>query len=277
MAEASIPFNKSLRKSETKAKVREQAEHAKPEKPGESAMEFISSMSAVLVTGLFIITFIVQAFEIPSKSMVKTLLVGDHLFVDRVAFAPPTSWAKWFAPYRPIRRGDIAVFLSPAQPGLYLVKRIRGVPGDHLRLDKGRLYINGQLQEEPFVTRSGFNGAYVPYRDDFPSVPPSDFDGVTQEWRMTMPFYVKNGELVIPPDRYFAMGDNRDNSFDSRYWGFLPRENVIGTPLFIYWSFETPEDEYQKTSMADRAQFIFHVLIHFFDQTRWRRMFHMVR
>jgi signal peptidase I len=275
--QASIPASKSLKKGEAKSKARELHSEVKAEKPSESTMEFISSMSAVLVTGLFIITFIVQAFEIPSKSMVTTLLVGDHLFVDRERYAPPTSWTERLMPYRQIHRGDIVVFLSPAQPGLYLVKRIRGVPGDHLRLDKGRLYINGQLQDEPFVTRSGFNGAYVPYRDDFPSVAPTEFDGVTQEWRMTMPFYVKNGELVIPPDRYFAMGDNRDNSFDSRYWGFLPRENVIGTPLFIYWSFETPEDEYQKTSMGDRAQFILHVLVHFFDQTRWRRMFHMVR
>src|SRR5438270_4734675 len=140
-----------------------------PEKPKETTMEFISSMAAVLVSGLFIITFIMQAFEIPSKSMVNTLLVGDHLFVDRVRFAPKTNWIKALLPYRRIGRGDIIVFLSPQQPGLYLVKRVRGVPGDRLHLRDGKLYVNGQLQDEPFVVRDGTSDAY---RDNFPNVSP---------------------------------------------------------------------------------------------------------
>jgi signal peptidase I len=246
---------------------------AKPAKPGETPMEFISSMAAVLVTGLFIITFILQAFEIPSKSMVQTLLVGDHLFVDRVRFAPPSNWVGPLLPYRNIRRGDILVFLSPAQPGIYLVKRIRGVPGDRLHLQDGKLYVNGQLQAEPFVVR---NGTHNLYRDNFPAVPPSEMDELTPEWHLTLTSYIQGADLVVPADHYFAMGDNRDNSYDSRYWGFVPRENVIGRPLFIYWSFETPEDQYNKTSISDRAQFILKVVLHFFDQTRWRRMLHMV-
>ena len=235
-------------------------------------MEFFASMASVLVTGLFIITFIFQAFEIPSKSMVETLLVGDHVFVDRVSFAPSTRWVGPLLPYREVHRGDIVVFLSPAEAGLYVVKRIRGVPGDRLRLREGKLYINGELQDEPFVVR---NGTESSYRDNFPNVPPGL--EATPEWRLQMQFYVKDGELVVPAGRYFAMGDNRDISYDSRYWGFIPRENIIGRPMFIYWSFDTPEDQYRKTSVAERVSFIGRVIFHFFDQTRWRRMLKTVR
>src|SRR5579864_634255 len=246
----------------------------KPEKPKETTMEFIGSMAAVLVSGLFIITFIMQAFEIPSKSMVNTLLVGDHLFVDRVRFAPQAKWSSWLLPYRPIQRGDIIVFLSPAQAGLYLVKRVRGVPGDRLHLQGGKLYVNGQLQDEPFVVR---DGTYMPYRDDFPNGGSGEGSGATFDWRLTMGSHVQGQDVVVPPDSYFAMGDNRDNSFDSRFWGFVPRENLIGRPLFIYWSFETPEDQYEKQSIADRVSFIGRVVLHFFDETRWRRTLRMVR
>jgi signal peptidase I len=244
------------------------------ENTGETAMEFLASMAEVLVSGLFIITFIMQAFEIPSKSMVNTLLVGDHVFVDRVRYAPPSKWGHWLFPYREIHRGDIMVFLSPAQAGLYLVKRVRGVPGDHIRLRDGKLYVNGVLQDEPFVVR---NGTYIPYRDNFPDVPPNDYDGLTPAWRADLALHVQNEELVVPPDHYFAMGDNRDISFDSRFWGFVPRENLIGTPLFVYWSFITPDDQYEKQGLWERASFLLKVIVHFFDQTRWGRTLHWVR
>jgi signal peptidase I len=247
---------------------------AKERKPGETPMEFTASMASVLVTGLFIITFIFQAFEIPSKSMVETLLVGDHVFVDRVTFAPRTRWLGPLLPYREIRRGDIVVFISPSTPGLYVVKRIRGIPGDRIRLNKGQLYVNGELQNEPFVVRSG---SYFPYRDDFPAVPPSMGENITPEWQLQLKYYVEGGELLVPSDRYFAMGDNRDISLDSRYWGFIPHENIIGRPMFIYWSFETPEDQYTRTSILERITFIGQVIIHFFDQTRWGRMLKIVR
>ena len=247
----------------------------KPDKPGkkrETTSEFIASMAGVLVVGLFIITFCLQAFEIPSSSMEDTLLIGDHVFVDRVVVAPPSRWMGPLVPYRGVRDGDIIVFLSPAEPGLYVVKRIIGTPGDRIRLRDGVVYRNGQPLKEPYVLR---NGTYDPYRDNFPTVAPSD-GVITPEWRLTLGSHIVNDELVVPPGRYFAMGDNRDVSYDSRYWGFIPQENIIGRPVFIYWSFETPPNQYTKTSIGDRLAFVARVIVHFIDMTRWRRMFMVV-
>ena len=246
----------------------------KAEKPKETTSEFIASIAVVLVTGLFIITFTLQAFEIPSSSMENTLLIGDHVFVDRMIFAPKTNWIGPLVDYRNPRHGDIMVFISPAQPGLYVVKRVIGTPGDRIHLQDGVVYRNGEKLDEPYVIRRGdYNG----YRDNFPTVPPSPYEDVTPEWRLGLQSYVQDGELVVPPNSIFAMGDNRDVSLDSRYWGFVPRENVIGRPMFIYWSFETPRDEYLRTSLADRIGFFLNIIIHFFDKTRWTRMFHVVR
>ena len=253
---------------------KEQPQSKVEEKPRETTVEFLASLASVLVTGLFIITFIMQAFEIPSASMVKTLLVGDHVFVNRVAFSPPSKWIRPIVPYSDIHRGDIVVFLSadPRTPELYIVKRIMGVPGDRIHLRDGTVYRNGEKLNEPYAIHS--TDSYEPYRDNFPAVPPGDQVNATPEWKLTMQEHVENGEIVVPPDSYFGMGDNRDVSLDSRYWGFIPREHVIGRPMFIYWSFETPEDQYQQTGMVDRIKFIVgRVILHFFDQTRWNRMF----
>ncbi len=248
---------------------------AKVEKKHETPTEFIASLAVVLVVGLFIITFNLQAFEIPSSSMDDTLLIGDHVFVDRITLAPATHWVGPLIPYRDVHRHDIVVFLSPAQAGLYVVKRVIGVPGDHIHLKDGVVYLNEQPQKEPYVLHNP--NSYNPYRDNFPAVPPGMGASVTPEWHLLMPNYIQGGDLVVPPGQYFAMGDNRDVSYDSRYWGFIPRENVIGRPLFIYWSFEEPPGQYLKTGIGDRILFIFKVIIHFFDQTRWNRMMHMVR
>jgi signal peptidase I len=245
----------------------------KSEKPKETTSEFIASIAIIGVTAMFIITFALQAFAIPSSSMENTLLIGDHLFVDRIRLAPATQWISKLIPYREPRHGDIFVFIAPAQAGLYLVKRVIGIPGDRIHLEDGVVYRNGERLDEPYVIRKG---DYSGYRDRFPAVPASDYEQVTPEWRLTMPSHVQNGDLVVPPGSYFAMGDNRDVSLDSRFWGFVPRENVIGTPMFIYWSFETPRGEYLRTSLAERVGFFFRIVIHFFDQTRWSRMLHVV-
>jgi len=247
----------------------------KSEKQKESLPESIAGISAVLVSGLFIITFMVQAFEIPSESMVKTLLVGDHVFVDRLSPTAKAGYVGPLIPYRKIKHGDIIVFLHPKEPGMYVVKRIIGVPGDRIHLRDSKVYRNGEALDEPYVIHSG--PSYSPYRDQFPAVAPDGDSNVNPEWPIVMREHLKDGELVVPPDSYFGMGDNRDVSLDSRFWGFIPKENVIGRPLFIYWSFNTPKDQYERTSMADRVGFFVHVVTHFFGETRWGRMFHLVR
>lgn len=243
-------------------------EHEADSKPKETQVEFLASLAVTLVMVLFIMTFVGQTFAIPSSSMENTLLIGDHLFVNRLGFAPRSKYMGPLLPYREIKRGDIIVFLSPAEPDKHLVKRVIGIPGDHIHLRHGIVYRNGEALNEPYVIH---RGTYEdPYRDNFPS---ASADGATPAWQETMPKYVQGGDLVVPSDHYFAMGDNRDNSYDSRYWGFVPRENLIGQPIGIYWSFESSERDYEQTEISDRLKSIAHTVIHFFDQTRWERTF----
>lgn len=245
------------------------------EKPRETTVEFLASLATVLVTGLFIITFIMQAFEIPSSSMEETLLIGDHVFVNRVQFAPAARWLGPLLPYRPIRHGDIVVFLHPREPGLYVVKRIIGIPGDRIHLRGGVVYRNGEKLDEPYITPHNPDDV-SDYRDNFPSAPPQS-NAQYPDGEMSLRTHIEGDDLVVPPNSYFGMGDNRDVSLDSRFWGFIPQENVIGRPMFIYWSFETPRDQYEKTGIIDRLSFIVQVVIHFFDETRWSRTLRVVR
>lgn len=252
---------------------------AKTAQPEETFLQMLASFASVFVVGLFVITFILQAFEIPSSSMVKTLLIGDHVFVDRITLAPP---AKWFplVHYRGVRRGDIVVFLKPGEPDLYLVKRVVGVPGDHIHLQDGVVYLNGKPQDEPYKIKSGeapLDEQFDAYRDQFPALLNDPGQRQTAEWQVALPTYVQDGDLVVPPGNFFGMGDNRPVSLDSRYWGFIPQANVIGRPLFVYWSFETPEDQVNKHSVGERVGFIVHIILHFFDKTRWSRTLHLVR
>jgi len=250
-------------------------ETQKEEKPRETAVEFLASLAGVLVTGLFIITFVLQAFEIPSSSMEDTLLIGDHVFVNREQFAAPAHWMGPLMPYRDVRRDEIAVFLSPEQPGLFLVKRIIGVPGDRIHLRDDVVYRNGEKLVEPFVRHKR---EHNPYTDNFPAVPPSEMYGVRNDkWAQELPSHIEGEDIVVPPNSYFAMGDNRDVSYDSRFWGFVPRENMIGRPMFIYWSFVTPANQYELRDVGDRLGFLAHIVIHFFDETRWSRTFSIVR
>lgn len=260
---------------------REPAVKAEAPEKKETLLEFIASIASVLVVGLFIITFNLQAFEIPSSSMENTLLIGDHVFVDRIRFAPPSSSVGPLEPYRQVKRGDVVVFLhpDPLQAGTYVVKRVIGVPGDRIHLRDGQVYRNGEKLTEPYVQHCAVTGecqmpVHDPYRDEFPSVPPGF--GVTQDWRLRMRDYIHGDDIVVPPGHYFGMGDNRDVSADSRFWGFIPQENIIGRPLFIYWSFETSEQQIYKTSVAERLEFIGHIVIHFFDETRWKRTLRLV-
>ncbi len=246
------------------------------ERRQETTVEFFASLAELLVIVLFIMTFVLQNFEIPSSSMEDTMLIGDHVFVNREQFAPPTRWLGSLLPYRDVRRDDIVVFLSPEEQGLFVVKRIIGIPGDHLHLRDGIVYRNGEKLVEPYARHKV--GDYNPYRDNFPAVPPSELYGVrNDQWRQDLPSHLEGADIVVPANSYFAMGDNRDVSYDSRYWGFIPRANVIGRPMFIYWSFITPPDQYLMRNLSDRLAFIAHIVIHFFDQTRWSRSFRIVR
>jgi signal peptidase I len=249
------------------------------QKHEETPLEAFASICGVLVVGLFVLTFIFQNFAIPSSSMETALLVGDHVLVDRTTLAPPAHWAP-FVHYRDVRRGDIVVFYKPTLESngehLFLVKRVMGLPGDRIHLRDGVVYRNGQALTEPYAAQPPYPD-YNPYRDEFPAVSPGESADVTAEWAEALPTHVQDGDLVVPPGMYFCMGDNRTVSLDSRFWGFVPRANIVGRPLFVYWSFDTPESQQYKTSAGDRIAWVLHEALHFFDGTRWRRTLHLVK
>jgi signal peptidase I len=250
---------------------------APADSPNETPVEFIASLTGLLVIVLFIFTFVGQNFEIPSSSMEDTLLIGDHVLVNREQFAPATHWMGPLLPYRNIQHNDIVVFLSPMTPGLFVVKRIIGLPGDRIHLRNGKVFRNGEEVDQPYVIHQR-PGRDDPYRVNFPTVAPSPSDQLADYWQASLPQYIQGEDLVVPPDSYFGMGDNRDVSYDSRYWGFIPRKNVIGRPLFIYWSFITPPDQWQMRGIGDRIGFFLkHTLLHFFDETRWSRTLRIVK
>lgn len=245
---------------------------------GETRLEGVASICATLVMGLFVLTFIFQNFLIPSSSMASTLKVGDHVMADRELLAPRSNWMP-LLPYRDLKRGDVAVFYKPIPEAdgshMTLVKRVVGIPGDRIHLRNGVVYLNGVAQNEPYAAKPTAD-IYDPYVDDFPSVPPGDRPGVTAAWALTLQQSLQNGDLVVPSGHYFMMGDNRDRSLDSRYWGFVPRENIIGRPLFVYWSFDMPENDELKPSTSEQLTSAAHEMVHFFDKTRWSRTLHRV-
>jgi signal peptidase I len=252
----------------------------------ETPYEAVASICSVLVVGLFILTFLGQNFVIPSGSMEDTLLVGDHLVVDRITLAPPTKWMP-LVHYREPKRGDVVVFLKPVpdpNPAtgqleyLFLVKRLIGVPGDHIHLRNGIVILNGVAQDQPHAKPTTPEN-HMDFLDEFPSIPPDPEPGnlIPESWAVEFPSHLVNGDLVVPPGKYFMMGDNRHDSADSRFWGFVPRENIVGRPVFNYWSFVTPEDEYTQTGIGNTVAWMGHVVLHFFSDTRWNRTFHLIR
>ena len=247
-----------------------------PSNSKETSTDFLTSLQSLLgtvVIAVFVITFIVQAFQIPSESMENTLLIGDYLLVDKLCYGGG-GLADYVVPYRPIRRGDIIVFHYPVNPSQHFVKRVVGVPGDRIRLVKKRVFINGIPLKEPYVRY--FRLDANPFRDDFPRLDFLD-PGINSDWWLSMPKLVEDGQLIVPEGHYFAMGDNRDDSLDSRYWGFVPRENIIGRPLLIYWSIKDPETTMAGSpSLGDRLYHFARAMTHFFQITRWDRTFRLV-
>ncbi|MBI4465109.1 MAG: signal peptidase I [Acidobacteria bacterium] len=236
-----------------------------------TAREYLESLVVTVILALYGTTFLLQAFKIPSSSMEDTLLIGDHLMVDKVSYAPSSFW-KVFLPYDSVLRDHIIVFRYPLDPKTYFVKRVIGVPGDRIQLRNKLVYRNGELLNEPYALHK--SSRFDEYRDNFPD---SLSSVANPDWANQWGEHIRDGEVVVPPGQYFVMGDNRDFSSDSRYWGFVPRENIVGNPLVIYWSFETSGDEYQRTSLGDYLGRLLEIALNFPQKTRWQRMFHLVK
>jgi signal peptidase I len=235
----------------------------------ESVRAFVAEWTVTIVILLFGTTTLVQAFVVPTSSMESTVMTGDHMLVDKLSYAPAGPIGKHLLPYTPLQRGDIIVFRWPPDPRQNYVKRLMGMPGDHIRVVNKDVYLNGRKLYEPY-TQHIFPGI-EPYRDNFPA----EVSGpVMPQGRDMLASSVVNGEIVVPPDSFFAMGDNRDNSLDSRYWGFVPRENIIGKPAIVWWSYDAPTEDliefFSVRHFFDLAQ-------NFIGKTRWSRTLLLVR
>jgi signal peptidase I len=243
---------------------------ATPLKTNNPPRHFIAEWAVTVLILLFGTTTLLQAYVVPTGSMENTVLIGDHLFVDKLAYAPPGPITGKLLPYTPVKRGDIIVFRYPLDIKTFYVKRVIGVPGDRVRLVNKQLFVNGKALYEPYTVLIPERTSH--YLSNFPAVP--DLPVYPRAEQMLRE-HVVNGELVVPADQYFAMGDNRDNSSDSRFWGFVPLENIIGKPLVIFWSYDAPTEH-----IADGNINVDHVLDlaqHFFTKTRWQRTFKLLR
>ena len=234
----------------------------------ESTRDFISDWAVNILILVFGTTVLAQPFIVPTPSMDSTVKVGDHLIVDKLSYAPSDGLSKHVLPYTEPKRGDIIVFRYPVDISQNYVKRCMGVPGDHIRIVDKDVYLNGRKLVEPYVQH--VSQGLEPYRDNFPGEP---FGPVFDRGREMLAADVVDGELVVPEGQYFAMGDNRDNSSDSRYWGLVPRENIVGKPLVIFWSYDAPTGDwlgYSPEHFIDLAK-------NFFTKTRWDRTLKLVR
>jgi signal peptidase I len=234
----------------------------------------IQSVSGTVAIAVFVVTFLAQAFTIPSESMEQTLLVGDYVLVDKLCYGSAARWNR-LLPYRNIRRGDVVVFHYPINPAQDFVKRVVAIPGDRVRLINKHVFVNGIPQQENNV--QFISNVRNPYRDDFPRTDAPDYE-VDAKWWKQMRKLVEDHQLIIPEGQYFVLGDNRDDSKDSRYWGFVPRENIIGRPMLIYWSSGSSDSDLSGSpTPSDRLFHIAYALTHVFQMTRWGRTFRLVR
>ena len=223
--------------------------------------EYFESVIIAVIQALFIRTFVVQAFKIPTGSMENNLLIGDHLLVNKFMFGPTvSSLEQTLLPVRPVKRGDVIVFKYPEEPSRDFIKRVIGLPGETLELRDKKVSINGQPLDE----------SYVHFLE-----PP----GTSSEFREVTSYDVREryGPVTVPPNQYFVMGDNRDNSQDSRYWGFLRRDYIKGKALVIYWSYDDGLGDYHEESTGEALKGLGSVFVHFFTRTRWDRMLHQIR
>jgi signal peptidase I len=210
--------------------------------------EYFESIVITAIIALFATTFVVQAFKIPTGSMESNLLIGDHLLVNKFVYGIHPGYLSRILPYKDLKRGDVIVFKYPNSPEVAYVKRLIGLPGERIEVTGRKVYVNGKPLEENYTQ-------FI----DAGSI------------------YEHSGPFDVPAEHYFAMGDNRDNSQDSRYWGYVPRDHIIGKALTIYWSYETPRDEYLQTSASDRIKQFADVFLNFFTKTRWKRTLKVIR
>jgi signal peptidase I len=234
--------------------------------------EAVSSLFRTVIVALFVLTFVAQPMVIPSESMEHTLLVGDFLLMNRSALAPAGIW-KRILPYAPVERGEIVTFHAPMDPREYLVKRVIGLPGDRLRIDNGKVTINGQTLDEPYATfEPGEANAFL---DHFPTQNYTD-PRVEPDWWKRLQQNTHDGALVIPAGDYFMMGDNRNHSLDSRYWGFVKRSQIIARPLVIYFSLVRPSRTDLQQASDDRLGHESDVSAQLKGFARWKRIFRVV-
>ena len=215
--------------------------------PGPRRPAWLSNLrwlAGVLAAVFLIRTFVGEATIIPTSSMERTILVGDHVFLQKLSYGPRVPFTGWRLPaWKQIRRQDIIAFRYPRDPSMVYVKRAVGLGGDRIEIRRSQVYVNERGLIEPYVIHTNTN-----------------------------PFPRENfGPLTVPAGHVFVMGDNRDNSSDSRYWGPVPLENVIGEPLLVYWSYEAPSEAWLREKPMDRLRFYSEVARHFFSKTRWRR------
>ena len=236
--------------------------------------EALASLMRTVVVALFLLTFLLQPFLIPSESMERTLLVGDFLLVNKQIFAPSGtshSFERWLMPYRDVQRGDIVVFHHPDPP--YLVKRVVGVPGDRIRIEDGRVSVNGVVLDEPYAAFEP--AAPNPFRDNFPAKVYTD-PNIDPTWWRQLQGLTHNGELIVPPGEYFMLGDNRNHSKDSRFWGFVPRQAIIARPLVIYFSVRRPSTTDVQQATDDRLGHDRELRARLAAFARWKRIFRVV-
>ncbi len=250
------------------------AEPARIQPRKETVWETVRSLLVVLVGVLCFRTFVAEATVIPTGSMESTILIGDHVFLNKLLYGPRVPYTSWrIPPFKSVRRGDIVAFRYPRNPSVMYVKRVIAVGGDVVRIKDKSVYVNGRPLREPYV--------------QFQSVGPSRFDsfpptiaqieimpawwGLDPAWAREMPNYIRSDGLHVPKGYLFCMGDNRDNSLDSRFWGFVPLDNVVGEPLFVYWSYDAPSPEWTSDDLWDRIRFDLSIARNFFQKTRWSR------
>jgi signal peptidase I len=234
--------------------------------------EAFATLLSLAVIALFVNTFVLQPFLIPSESMEHTLLVGDFVLVNKQVYAPPDRLSRLLMPYREVARGDIVVFHHP-QPHPFLIKRVVGVPGDRLRIEDGRVAVNGVVQDEPYAAFEPAAGNQ--FRDEFPAKENTD-PQVDPLWWRQMQRLTRDGALVVPPGEYFVLGDNRNHSSDSRYWGFVSRQQIVARPVLIYFSLTRPSATDVQQAADDRLGQDRQLAAKLTGFARWKRIFHVV-